>query len=255
MSRRPQRRRPERDRGPVWVHESRRGRRPAWSREQIVAAAIELADAEGWDAVSMRRIASELGAGTMSLYHYVRTRDDLAALVADAIMGELIVPEDELPDGWRDGLAAIARRTRAAFERHPWLLGAFGEDDDAQGPNGMRHFEQSLGVAARTGVALEHQFAFVMLVDEYVFGYAMHERGGDPLGPAGSERERAMLGYVEEQLATGDYPHMQALAAGDLVGTFRRIAAAARDEGRFERGLQIVLDGIGVEIGRLGGAG
>jgi AcrR family transcriptional regulator len=235
----------------VWARPAPGERKPSWSREQIVATALAIADAEGFEAVSMRRIANELGAGTMSLYHYVRTKDELVALIGDAIMGELVVPEDELPDGWRDGLAEIARRTRAVFDRHPWILRHFGEgDEDNPGPNGMRHFEQTLSVAARAGVDAESQFELAALVDEYVFGHAVHSREQSPLGEDGGERERAMLAYVEQQLATGEYPHMQALAADDMVGTFRRISAAAADEGRFERGLQVLLDGIELAIER-----
>jgi AcrR family transcriptional regulator len=236
--------------GPVWARPAPGERRPAWSREQIVATALRIADAEGWEAVSMRRIAAELGAGTMSLYHYVRTKDELVAFVSDAIMGELLIPDEELPDGWRDGLAEIARRTRAVFARHPWILRHFGEGEDTPGPNGMRHFEQSMKVAARTGVGLEQQFEFTMLVDEYAFGHAVHSAEENPFGPDGGERERTMLAYVEEQLKTGEFPHIEALAADDMVGTFRRIQAAAADENRFERGLQVVLDGIEQAIER-----
>ena len=65
---------------------------------------MRIADAEGFDALSMRRLAAELDAGTMTLYHYVRTKDELLTLVVDAVMGEVVVPADErLPDDWRDG--------------------------------------------------------------------------------------------------------------------------------------------------------
>jgi AcrR family transcriptional regulator len=250
MSRGEQQRRRRARGGPVWARPAPGERRPAWSRDQIVATALAIADAEGWEAVSMRRIAGELGAGTMSLYHYVRTKDELVAFVSDAIMGELLIPDDELPDGWRDGLAEIARRTRAVFLRHPWILRHFNEGEDTPGPNGMRHFEQSMMIAARTGVALEQQFELMMLVDEYVFGHAVHSREENPFGDAGGERERAMLAYVQAQLATGEFPHIEAMAAEDMVGTFRRISAAASDENRFERGLQVLLDGIELTIER-----
>ena len=236
--------------GPVWARPAPGERRPSWSRDAIVEVALAIADAEGWEAVSMRRIAGELGAGTMSLYHYVRTKDELVAYVGDAIMGELLIPDDELPDGWRDGFAELARRTRAVFLRHPWILSHFNEGEDTPGPNGMRHFEQSMLIAARTGAPLEQQFELTMLVDEYVFGHAVHSREGDAFGDEGGERERAMLAYVTEQLESGEFPHIAALAADDMVGTFRRIAAAARDEDRFERGLAVVLDGIELAIER-----
>jgi AcrR family transcriptional regulator len=70
----------------------------------------------------MRRIAAELGAGTMTLYHYVGSKHDLFALMEDAIMGDLLVVDGELPTDWRQALTAIARRARDTFRRHPWAL-------------------------------------------------------------------------------------------------------------------------------------
>src|SRR3954447_23595661 len=95
----------ERADAPIWARPAPGSRRPAYTREQIARTAIAIADAEGFEAVSMRRIAADLGAGTMTLYHYVGGKDELVALVSDAIMGEIVVPDDELPDGWREGLA------------------------------------------------------------------------------------------------------------------------------------------------------
>src|SRR4029450_12613266 len=118
MSRPPRRRRDERPRtrherprtrpraeGPIFARPAPGSRRPAYTRDEIAQTAIAIADAEGFEAVSMRRIAGELGPGTITLYHYVGGKDELVALVSDAIMAEIIVPEDELPEGWREGLA------------------------------------------------------------------------------------------------------------------------------------------------------
>src|SRR5262245_12639315 len=81
----------------IWSRPEPRARRPAHTRDGIASAAIRIADAEGFEAVSMRRVAAELRAGTMTLYHYVRTKDELLALVDNAVMGELLVPPGELP--------------------------------------------------------------------------------------------------------------------------------------------------------------
>jgi AcrR family transcriptional regulator len=235
----------------VWLRPAPGERKPAWSREQIVATALAIADTEGFEAVSMRRIATELGAGTMSLYHYVRTKRELVALIGDAIMGELLVPDDELPAGWRDGMTAIALRTRAVFDRHPWILRHFGEgSDDNPGPNAMRHFEQTMSVMARAGIDAESQFELAAVVDEYVFGHAMHSGEPDQFGEPDSAQEREMLAYVARQLESGEFIHLQSLAGGDPRAAFRRFAAVASDEKRFERGLQILLDGIELEIER-----
>jgi AcrR family transcriptional regulator len=78
-----------------------------------------VADAEGLEAVSMRRVASELGLGTMSIFHYVKSKDELLDLVGDRIIGGQLVDDAALRRGWREGLTAIARATRRNFERHP----------------------------------------------------------------------------------------------------------------------------------------
>ena len=97
----------------LWSRQPPGSRKPRYTLDQIAEAAMRIADTEGIDALSMRRLAAELGAGTMTLYHYVRGKDELLALVTDRVMGEVIVPDDEFPDGWREAMTTIAHRTRA----------------------------------------------------------------------------------------------------------------------------------------------
>jgi AcrR family transcriptional regulator len=239
---------------PIWMRPAPGERKPAYTREQIVEAAMRIADTEGFDAVSMRRIATELGAGTMTLYHYVRNRDELTALMGDAIMGELLIPEDELPEGWREGLAEIARRTRRIFVRHPWIVGHLDDGDDGPGgPNGLRHFEQSLAMAARTGLDFEAQLELVAIVDDYVFGHAIRVREDEFVfgdDEASQQRLEAILTYVEAQLETGEFPNLRAMAGDDLRGQFLHFAGLANSESRFERGLQLLLDGVALDLER-----
>ena len=239
--------RPKRERTPIWARPAPAARKPAYSREQIAATAIAIADSDGFEAVSMRRIASELGAGTMSIYHYVRGKDELVALVADMMMSEMVVPDDELPDGWRDGMAEIARRTRALFKRHPWIVEHMDEGDpEHTGPSMLRHIEQTLAVTARTGLSADEQFELSAIVDDYVFGYAMryHENVDD------DGRLDAVFAYVTEQLGTGEYPHLEAFAGDDAGASFAHAMQLAADDDRFERGLQRVLDGLELWVER-----
>ena len=95
-------------------------RAAALSRDEIVRAAIKVADAEGPDAISMRRIARELNAGTMSLYWHVASKEELLDLMIDSVQGEQLTPE---PSGdWRADLRALTRSARAALHRHPWMV-------------------------------------------------------------------------------------------------------------------------------------
>jgi AcrR family transcriptional regulator len=229
-------------RGSVWERPEPGGRRPRHSREQIAAAALAIADAEGFDAVSMRRVASELGAGTMTLYHYVRTKDELVSLMDDAIMAEVLVPPGELSPRWREALAQLARRSYAAFVRHPWAYG--GMQARAPGPNGTRHFEQSLEAVAALDIPLAERFELITLVDDYVFGYVSRWVAPGRDMPSDEEIDAA-IAHLDEQARAGDLPRLRELVEeGDPRQTWRMLRGVMRDERRFERGLQRLLDGI-----------
>ena len=89
----------------MWTRQVPSPRKPRFTREELAAAAIRIADAEGFAAVSMRRIAADLDSGTMTLYHYVKTKDELLSLVVDEVMGEVVVPDAvPFPTDWRDAM-------------------------------------------------------------------------------------------------------------------------------------------------------
>ncbi len=229
----------------VWFRSEPASRRPRLTRDDITAAAIRVADADGFGAVSMRRIADELGAGTMTLYHYVRTKDELLTLVNDAVMGEVVVPEHEvIPADWREALVMIAHRTRATLLRHPWILDI--TDDPPVGPNSVRHFDQTLQAVAGLAVDLATKFDVVSAVDEYVFGACLHERNNrDDSATAG----RDMAGYVGTLVRSGGYPQLAALAGTiGLDGLWDAVATHLGDPARFERNLRRLLTGIAADL-------
>lgn len=230
----------------VWTRVEPAARRPRFTRDDIAAAATRIADAEGFDAVSMRRIAAELGAGTMTLYHYVRTKDELLTLVVDAIMGEVVIPpEVPMPADWRAALTLVAERSRASLERHPWILDI--ADDPPIGPNSVRHFDQSMQAVASLPIPLVDKLDIVSFVDEYVFGYCLGQRNN--VQPDDSGIAPGMIEYVNGLLQTGDYPHLAALA--DEFGiekTWGQIEAHMRDTERFDRNLSRLLDGIAASL-------
>jgi len=226
----------------LWMRPEPGTRRPRFTRDEIAATAIRIADAEGFAAVSMRRLAAELDAGTMTLYHYVRTKDELLTLLTDTVMGEVVVPADQdFPTNWRDAVTLIAQRTRAALQRHPWILDI--TDDPPIGPNSVRHFDQCLQAVSSVDLSLEAKFDIVLGVDEYVFGYCLHDRNN--LQPESSEPDRDMMNYVEHLVTTGDYPQIAALVAEfGLEPAWEKIDAHHRDPDRFARNLARLLDGI-----------
>jgi len=229
----------------IWGRPEPGTRRPRHTREQIATAALAIADRDGFDALSMRRVAAEVGAGTMTLYHYVRTKDDLVELMDDAIMGEVLIPDGELPATWREAMRAIAHRSYGAFVRHPWALKALS--GRRGGPNGMRHFEQSLASVASLDLDTRAKLELIAIVDDYVFGFVFRTgEMADSFGKTASEEVIAeLLPHFEAQVHSGEYPHIEALFGdGDTRATWELVVETMTAATRFEEGLECLLDGI-----------
>jgi AcrR family transcriptional regulator len=231
----------------VWTRPEPGARRTKFTRDEIAAAAVKIADEEGFEALSMRRLALELDAGTMTLYHYVRTKDELLAIVNDSVLAELVVPDGELPTDWREAISVIAHRSRDAVRRHPWTLDI--RHDPAPGPNGFRHFDQSMQAVQQLDIPLAQRFDLISAVDEYVFGFCMAERTNfmeDDSSMDGDVRD-----FVAGLITSGDYPALAAMAAEfGIEGAFGEIAQQARDPDRFARNLNRLLDGFALEFDR-----
>ena len=228
----------------IWTRPEPGSRRPKFTRDQIASTALTIADTEGFDAVSMRRVAAELGAGTMTLYYYVRTKDELVALMDDAIMSEVLIPAEEFPGHWYDALTAVAVRTWDVLMRHTWALRSL--QNVPAGPNAMRHFEQSLAALAGTGLDASGKLALIAMVDDYVQGNVLRTAEMRSAGrPAEDDAPtEAAIRFAESQLATGEFPHTRALLGeGDLRDAFPRLVGDMSERDRFRRGLSVLLDG------------
>lgn len=224
----------------IWLREEPRARRPSLTRQRIAQAALAIADADGFEAVSMRRVAQELGAGTMTLYHYVANKDELITLMMDEVMGEVLVPDEELAAEWRGAMTQIAGRSREAFRRHPWILDRLG--DGRPGPNGIRHFEQSLQAMAAAEVPDKIKFEVIGQIDEYVFGFGMREAQEFAEHARGWPQDVQV--FFQRELDSGRYPLIHKFLGGDAGTAIDRVAEVLFDPGRFERGLARLLDGI-----------
>lgn len=206
----------------------RRGPKPLLDRGRVVRAGIELADADGLDALSMQRVAARLGAATMALYRHVPGKAELIALMLDAAIGEPpALPEST---GWRTALAAWARANRDVFVRHPWTL-PLVTNSRTMGPNELAWTETALRVASTTGLPTAALLDVLLLVNGYVRG-AVVDLAGGPVLPGPETLRR--LGLLER------YP----VLAGVLAQASESEGPASRAH-RFEFGLARVLDGIG----------
>jgi AcrR family transcriptional regulator len=236
---------PSRRRDPVRPKHARRHQ--DLSRDEIVKAAVGLADAEGAEAVNMRRIAKELDVVPMSLYWHVTDKDHLLDLMLDAIEGE------DLPEGqsgnWRADLARIARQKRRSLLRHPWVLDFISERGPL-GPNALLHMERSLSVLDGFDLDTRTKLQILMATDTYATGAVLNE-----LREVRVEQARAKDRLSDVDIATGMRAWRDRL---DRSGMFVRVvrmfeegidpdAAETRDD-RFEFGLDCLLDGIAARL-------
>jgi AcrR family transcriptional regulator len=226
----------------------RTGRKPL-DAAAIAAAAVAIADAQGLDEVSMRKIAAVLGWGTMSLYHYVRTKEDLLAAMDDIIMGEILVAPHELKGGWRNGITAIARHTRDAYRRHPWAL-TIQSGGGQPGINGLRHVEQSLAALRATGLSFDDKLALIVIVDDFVFGHSLRATGSDFTDAQAEGAMDEIVAYMEAHLDPKEFPAlMETVGDAPLIEFVRKMTKAMRPDEWFDAGLESILDGLAKRFG------
>jgi AcrR family transcriptional regulator len=226
----------------VWTRPRPEPRRRAPGVDQYVAAALAVADAEGLAAVSMRRVAGDLGSGTASLYRYIASRDELVDLMIDAAHGEEPLPEPT--DDWRADLAAVAHASRATLLRHPWLAAEL-TGRPALGPNSLRRSESALraAVALTPDITLASQA--LGAVHAYVLGSVAAQqavkRAEQRSGLSQEEWQRSVGPYISEVLAAGEHPMLA-----------RRVHEAEEvdPDVAFTFGLDCVLDGLAARLDR-----
>lgn len=198
--------------------------RSGLSTQAIVDTAIAIADVDGLDAVSIRRVAAVLNVRPMSLYTHIVSKEELLAMMANELIGTAIV-ETPLPDGWREALSLIAHRTFRMFASHPWLLALLARRP-RHGPNAARQAKQLARAVESLGLPPEDMWTLLSIVNDYVLGHAMRVAttgSTSDLVASLAAEDRASLPEVEALVKTED-----TRLAGEV----------------FELGLQAVLDGV-----------
>lgn len=220
--------------------QGRRGPKPSLSRDAIVAAAIGIADAEGLGAVSMARVADQVGASTMALYRYVANKDELLLLMSDAG----IDGPPELPAGasWRAALTVWGRAVRAVWLRRPWLLHIPVTGPPA-GPHSIAWLEAGLSTLVGTGLSSAERFDVVQVVTTYLRGEAWLNL--DLRAASTDDPESFALDYGGAFARLIDPERFPELAAIVREGPFGDPDPVEEHHGA---GLEILLDGIARRI-------
>jgi AcrR family transcriptional regulator len=227
----------------VWVRESREPEQPALSRAAIVREAIALLDAEGTEALSMRKLGARLNAGATSLYRHVASKDELMELALDEVAAEIAVPAIE-GKGWRAAARETGGSFRAAAMRHPWLASVLGQAGLAYlGPNLMAVSERLAALFVTAGFPDPSGAIDALL--SYVIGMSITEAAWLTTVARSGETEAAFVARLlsaARQAAAG-YDNLSR-AYTDPPDTD---PAQAR-EAKFAGGLEIVLDGLATRL-------
>ncbi|MFE3187795.1 TetR/AcrR family transcriptional regulator [Nocardia sp. NPDC059240] len=217
----------------IWERDPYRPKSQALSVERIVDASIALADAEGLDAVSMRRVAGELSTGTTTLYRYVDSRDDLLDLMADAVQDD----HPALTGDWRADLEAYAHHERELWLRHGWLAPLLATRPSL-GPNWLRGLEHALAAAAPLTSDIAAAASTVGLIRDYIRGAVMRELAEKETqrrtGQTEDEWRAAVAPYLRKIIESGAYPRVAHMTE----------AADLSPAEQFSHGLGRILTGI-----------
>ncbi|WP_410666632.1 GntR family transcriptional regulator [Amycolatopsis sp. cmx-4-68] len=230
----------------VTGRERRGGGHRGLTRDRIVRTAIDIADAEGLAALSMRGIAARLGVAAMAPYRYVSGRDQLVLLMADAAFGERGYPATPAGD-WRERLLLSGRTLWSLFRRHPWLAQLGPVTRPLPLPNLATHGEWALSALAELDIDAATLCDLHVLFFSHVQGLAIH-----------LEREQSALassGLSEEDWMDRHGPAVTAMAAGHP--TFAKMLGDLADTGYdvvlddiLESGMRALLDGLALRYGR-----
>ena len=203
------------------------------SRDRILRAAIDLADRDGFEACTMRKLGAQLGVEAMSLYRYVTSKEDLLSGLVDLVFAEVEVDEPGTTE-WRTAMRDRAHSHRAAMRRHNWAIGLM-EGRMQPGPASLRVHDATLGILREAGFPFRAAVHANSALDAYVYGFALQERGL-PAQADGATAEvmREQARHVPEMR---DYPY--------LVEAMGEFADAGYDyDAEFAFGLELILDGI-----------
>lgn len=214
------------------------GPRPGLTLERIVTAAVALADREGLGTLSMRKVAAELGVGTMSLYRYVPGKGELLDLMLDHVNGPAPALQEHGGKDWRRLMELVARRTWRLYLDHPWLI-QVNQTRPILGPNALAGFDFALAALDGLGLTGREKVAVILAVDHYVTGtartYALRGQAARETGITDEEFWAAQEPVLTRALAGGDYP---------AIAQLPEDAFSIDGDEALEFGLTPLLDGL-----------
>ncbi|WP_296666276.1 TetR/AcrR family transcriptional regulator [Demequina sp.] len=208
------------------------GRRPKLSRQRVIEAALELADRDGIEALTIRALADRLGTRPMSIYHYVDGKDAVLDGLVEHVFAEMEAPAADLD--WREAIRRRCHSARAVLVRHPWSVPLL-ESRRSPGPELLRHHEAMLAALARGGLPLPLMAHAYAVLDSFVYGFAIEEAS---LPAQGGEGMAEVAQEIAAAFQSGEYPHLVRLTSEHVMRPGYSFGAS------FEVGLEMLLAGF-----------
>jgi AcrR family transcriptional regulator len=213
------------------------------SKERVLHTAVELADRGGLEALTMRKLADELGVGVMSLYYYVPNKDELIEGMVELVFSEIQLPPTDVD--WKTAMRQRAISTRKALNRHRWAVGLM-ESNPMPGPQSFRVHNAVLGCLREAGFSIEMTIQAYSILDAYIYGFALQEKTVPFDTAAGAaavatEQAREFAAVAEEQQSgalVDEFPYLAEVVAGHVTQVGYDFAES------FEYGLDLILDAL-----------
>jgi AcrR family transcriptional regulator len=204
------------------------------SKERVLQAAVGLAARDGIESLTMRKLADELGAGAMSLYHYVPNKDQLLDGMVDIVFSEIELPSTDVD--WKTAMRRRAISTREALNRHRWAVGLM-EGRTNHGPANLSLHNAVLGCLRAAGFSMEMTVHAYSVQDAYIYGFALQETDMSPesADDFAAEAQRQMHEY---EAVLAEYPHLVEVVGGYVAKSGYDYAT------EFVFGLDLILDGL-----------
>ena len=202
------------------------------SRERVLSAAVALADEGGIEALTMRKLARELGVEAMSLYYHVANKDDILDGMVDVVFGEIDLPAGEI--GWKAAMRQRAISTRKVLSLHPWATSMM-QSRPNPGPALLHHHNWVIGTLRESGFSIELTAHAFSAMDAYIYGFSLQE---ETLPFDSAEDVAAIVEAFLEQFPVDEYPHLAELSVEHIMKPGYDYA----DE--FDFGLKLILDGL-----------
>ena len=205
------------------------------TRERILRAAITLADRDGIESLSMRKLGHKLGVEAMSLYNHVRNKVDMLDGMVDVVFGEIDLPANGVD--WQMAMRKRAISTRQALLRHPWAIGLM-ESRATPGPATLRHHDAVLGSLRKAGFSIDMAAHTYSILDGYIYGFTLTELTLPFSTSEGTAGVAEIAGNIMEGFQPGEFPHLAEMAVD------RAMKPGYNYGDEFEYGLDLILDGI-----------